>query len=134
MEEEIKDYINRELKGIDPRKLKQLIEFSKNGLIKKTGEELVEEFNYLFDRNDNPKCKSCALSRYRNSLYSTKDYWTKVYKKYDIDMENAIKIIEKMLEGKLDKSNALTEDEINEICKLDDDVDEKPKKRGRKKK
>ena len=140
MSEEIKEYIKNELKGIDPRKYFQLQEFTNHGLLTKSSEEIIKEFNYLYDRNDNPKCKPCSISRYRNSLYNTKDYWQKLIKKYNLNMEEELKKLEDMLEGKLNVDDELTTEDINAICdlNLDDDksenVEEKVVKQEKRKK
>lgn len=90
MIENKEEYIKKELKGIDPVKLKYAIEFTSNGLLKKSGEDIIKGFNFIFGRNENPSCKPCSISRYRNAIYSFVEYGNKVYSKYGINIQDEL--------------------------------------------
>lgn len=84
------EYIKKELKGINPVKLEYAINATSNGLLRMSGEDIITAFNYIFDKNENPSCKPCSLSRYRNSIYSFVEYGTKVYSKYGINLKDEL--------------------------------------------
>lgn len=119
MIENKEEYIKKELKGIDPVKLKYAIEFTSNGLLKKSGEDIIKGFNFIFGRNENPSCKPCSISRYKDSIYSFVEYGNKVYSKYGINLE--------------DELAKFNEEETKEEPKIEEEV-ENVKPRNKRKK
>lgn len=114
------EYIKKELKGINPVKLEYAINATSNGLLRMSGEDIITAFNYIFDKNENPSCRPCSISRYRNSIYSFVEYGTKVYSKYGINLK--------------DELAKFNEEEPNEEMKKEEEEKEDVKPRNKRKK
>lgn len=87
-------------KGYSPLKMKYAMDFVGNTvLLTKSVEELVEAYNYLFDKHENPttvSCSNCSKERYRRVILRYLDYGKQIYQKFGINLEEELKGLNKV--------------------------------------